>query len=261
MTEQIQKQKPSKKLEQLLADLIPDFGKLETKVNAILEQGRKEGLDDVTIGDLIRSKMQEHYSDRTIRRVLPKAAKHSEFANKADKMSASERKPLEVPADKVKVEPTNKSLPSPEVRTVEGIENDGDAIPSVTDGKHREQTDDASDSQQLHSLTIESKPQIQQPGPKVVQGRFNVTPEEYKLEELEEYGKDLLIRIVRFLHDDNAAFITLSETDKENVRLKKENAALKKQVEESKPFIELPPEDKEFYSKFFKGLLGQHSKN
>jgi hypothetical protein len=68
LTQQIQKQK-SKKLEKLIANLVPDFGKLETKVNAIFEQGRKESFGDKEIGDMIRSKMKEYHSDRAIRRV------------------------------------------------------------------------------------------------------------------------------------------------------------------------------------------------
>jgi hypothetical protein len=64
------------------------------------------------IGDFIRSKMKEHYNDRTIRRVLPDTAKHLEFTNKADILSASEREPIEIPYDKVSITPTNTTLPT-----------------------------------------------------------------------------------------------------------------------------------------------------
>jgi hypothetical protein len=99
----MQKNKRSKILDHLLDALVPDWGKLQTNVNAVFEQGRKEGFDDMEIGDFIRSKMKDHYSKSTIQRVLPKSAKHLEFTNEAVKMNASEREPIEVPADKVSI--------------------------------------------------------------------------------------------------------------------------------------------------------------
>ena len=114
MTAQILKQK-SKKLEQLLIDFGPDFGKLETKKDAVFEQGRKEGFNDMEIGDMIRSAMKDHYSDRTIRRILPDTAKHTEHVSKHKtqpaKMSGPESQPLKMPADKGEIQPTNERSP------------------------------------------------------------------------------------------------------------------------------------------------------
>jgi len=59
------------------------------------------------IGRLVRSKLEEHYSQSTIQRILPNTAKHIEFTNKAVKMNASECEPIQLPADKVSIEPTN----------------------------------------------------------------------------------------------------------------------------------------------------------
>jgi len=172
LTTQIQK-KYSKKLEQLLADLGPDFGKLETKIDVIFEQGRKEGFSDIEIGDLARSKMNEHYSDRTIRRVLPDTAKHIEKVREqkdfADNLSANEREPVDVPAGKVTVEPV--------------IEEDA-AIPQSQPELQMEQP--------ILALSA-------QPGPKEVKGRYNIAPEEHEMDHLEEYDKDLLIRIIKYL--------------------------------------------------------------
>jgi hypothetical protein len=70
--------KPSKMLEAALNALSLDFGKLQAKVNKVFEIGRKENYPDMEIGDMVREKMKEEYSDRTISRVLPETAKHIE---------------------------------------------------------------------------------------------------------------------------------------------------------------------------------------
>jgi cell division protein FtsB len=57
------------------------------------------------IGAMVRDAMKDHYSYRTIRRVLPESAKHIEFKHKEDKMSSSEREPLDL-SNKVTVENT-----------------------------------------------------------------------------------------------------------------------------------------------------------
>jgi hypothetical protein len=223
MTAQILKQK-SKKLEQLLMDLAPDFGKLETKRDAVFEQARKEGFNDMEIGDMIRSSMQEHYSDRTIRRILPDSAKHPEKVRKkkdfADNLSANEREPIEVPADKVKVEPTitkrkiHANL-APLLESVQ-VDNSSESAP-VADP----------DPQRSESQTNQpNKPIREQPQPKEAPGRHNIAPEEYNLAYLHEYDKDLLIRIIRWL--DNSNFDLLYQVRK----------ALD-EVEEAKPFLEL----------------------
>jgi hypothetical protein len=63
----------SKKLEELLSNLHLDFGKLQTKVDAIFEQGRKENFTDKDIGKLIRKEMKvAGYSAGTITRVFDK---------------------------------------------------------------------------------------------------------------------------------------------------------------------------------------------
>jgi hypothetical protein len=110
-TIQIQKKKRSKTLDGLLENLIPDFDKLQPKVDAVFEQGRKEGFSDMETGDLIRNKMKKNYTDRTIQRVLPASAKHIEHIGhhketaEPDKMSGFEQEieSIELPADKVTV--------------------------------------------------------------------------------------------------------------------------------------------------------------
>ncbi|MPZ06622.1 MAG: hypothetical protein GEU26_09440 [Nitrososphaeraceae archaeon] len=215
MTVQIQKQKPSKKLEQLLADLAPDFGKLKPKIDAVFEQGRKEGLTDMEIGSMIRTELRKHYSERTIQRILPETAKHTEHTSRRkaepDKMSGSERKPIEVPADKVTVEP-------------------------VTDVATLPQQQENRSIAAANPITCEdrlSEPQMEQPGLKEVQGVHNIVPEEYNLGDLHLYDKDTLIKLVQWLDERN------EENTYDIIHLQEENVVLKKQLDEVKPFREL----------------------
>lgn len=108
MTEQIAREKkqsnrpvkvtsPSKKLLKLLDSLIPDFKKLQVKVDVIFKQARAEGFPDEETGAMIRMRMDDNYSERTIRRVLPGTAKREYNANPdvtnekdSDKMSEAE---------------------------------------------------------------------------------------------------------------------------------------------------------------------------
>lgn len=78
MSELIQekkKKKLSKELQAALDNLLIDFEKLQSKVDKVFDLGRKEGLDDMIIGNLVRRKMKEQFSQRTIQRVLPETAK------------------------------------------------------------------------------------------------------------------------------------------------------------------------------------------
>ena len=69
MIEQLQKQR-SKIVEKLLDARSPDFDKLQSKVDAVFEKGRQEGLSDMDIGSMVRTKLKNHYSDRTIQHNL-----------------------------------------------------------------------------------------------------------------------------------------------------------------------------------------------
>jgi hypothetical protein len=218
LTVQIQKQKCSKELEKLIADLAPDLGKLQPKVTKIFAEGRKDGLTDHEIGFMVRTELKKHYSDRTIQRVLPETAKYQEYAskhkNKPDKLSGSEPKPIEIPPTKVSVEPI--------IKTEE----------------HRPQQIDS--QQPLRKSTVElSQPQPQpqlEPGPKKVKGRWNIAPKEYELEHLQEYDKELLIDIVKYLDKrpmgEDALYNKIHT-------LKRENAQLIEQLKKAEPFIEL----------------------
>jgi hypothetical protein len=76
------KRKPSQALLELVEGLAPDFQKLQDKVDEVFRKGREEGFNDMQIGNLVRSRMKEHYSPATIRNVLPETAKHMEKRNK-----------------------------------------------------------------------------------------------------------------------------------------------------------------------------------
>ena len=85
MEEQVEKPKrnakvttASKKLLDLIAALPkPDFRKLKVRINEIFKVARKEGYPDNATGILIRQELEPHYSESTIRRVLPSTAKHT----------------------------------------------------------------------------------------------------------------------------------------------------------------------------------------
>lgn len=236
MTIQIQKQKPSKTLEQLLADLAPDLGKLKPKVNAIFEQGRKEGLDDMEIGKMVRSKMKEHYSDRTIQRVLPdtvkgsQGPKHGITSDKNDKMSDFER--------------DNNNIELPITYTVQ----DADVVPEQPAAapeiptQQPEPSTSTTTAAVAKSATEFAAKEPEKPGPGEVKGKRNIAPEVYELEHLQEYGKDLLIRIIQHLD------AKLSELNQEEIlcmkgdltlfeELRTENATLNKENTELKTRI------------------------
>ena len=69
MIVQLQKQR-SKIVEKLLDARSQDFDKLQSKVDAVFEKGRQEGLSDMDIGSMVRTKLKNHYSDRTIQHNL-----------------------------------------------------------------------------------------------------------------------------------------------------------------------------------------------
>lgn len=74
--------KPSKKLEKLIDSCALQLGKTLHVINAALKQGRLEGFDDRTIGDMIKRKMiAAGFTDRTVRRYLPASAKHMKHAS------------------------------------------------------------------------------------------------------------------------------------------------------------------------------------
>ena len=193
-----------------MADLAPDFGKLETKKDAIFEQGRKEGFNDMEIGDMIRSKMQEHYSDRTIRRILPDTAKHtkhaSEHKTQPAKMSGSEREPLEVPADKVKIEPAptiDERSPEEQRLAMQQYEE--------TVAQSKQQIDPVKyqrEQEQKSSHPLSGQPQTNE-----TQGRHNIAPEDYDLDHLHEYDKELLARIVYWLDTNSSDLSKLSHKE------------------------------------------------
>lgn len=75
-------------------------------------------------------------------------------------------------------------------------------------------------------------------GPGEVKGTWNIAPEDYELQFLEEYDKDLLIRIVRHLDEslDKSEGIVwesdamIDRINNENSRLKEENTELKTRI-------------------------------
>jgi hypothetical protein len=231
MIVQLQKQR-SKILEKLLDALSPDFDKLQPKIDAVFQQGRKEGFDDMEIGELVRSQMKEHYSDRTIRRVLPEAAKQKQdhSKQKADKMSTSERQPIEVPADKVSVEPiTDVATEQPQ---------QPETIPAANHSTEiKAPPSELSQSQVEHQIS-ESK--LEQPGRGEIQGIPNIAPEDCDLRDLHLYDRDTLIKIVLWMdeRDEENPYDLLKFNEqvesytRENADLRKENELLKKENEE-----------------------------
>lgn len=94
---QITLKKPSKRLDDLIEALTYDFTKLRDKVDAVFEQGRKEGFEDMQIGKMVRVKMKEHYSRDTIARVLPATAKQKHVSvRKPDTLDKNQGKKVKL---------------------------------------------------------------------------------------------------------------------------------------------------------------------
>jgi hypothetical protein len=206
LSQQILKEKQSKILQRLLEALAPDFNKLQHKVNEVFEQGRKDGLSDMEIGDLVRSAMKDYYTDRTIQRVLPKTAIHSKHIGKhksePDKMSGSEREPIDL-SGKITVQDTEEEHNFKKGVGV-AITDDSDEIEDDTE----EITNDNGEPVRPKDLTI--------------------SPEDYKLENLDYYDNDLLIRIVKHLDSrDEENTNDIMKFDKQIEVLAKENKFLK----------------------------------
>jgi len=90
MTVQIRrKKKLSQAMQDALDALAIDFEKLQPKVDRVFTIGRGEGLSDKEIGKLVREKMKEHYTMRTVQNVFATYpdAKQQQIHKKAEKTS------------------------------------------------------------------------------------------------------------------------------------------------------------------------------
>lgn len=256
MTAQIQKHKPSKDFDKLLSSLGPDFGKLQDKVNACFDKGRNEGFSDMEIGSMIRTELKKHYSDRTIRNVLPDTAKHQEKVRFAEKSAANERPPLEAPNAKIM-----ESIDKGDVVNYEDAE-DNELVVALALEVDRTITDSSPKAnpapQQQKPDRPFNRPFNSQPQSKEVQGIHNIDPREYDLDHLYEYDKDLLARIVVYIDKD------LEDMSKLVVRRSDEVEELRKQVESVKPFVELfstiPSEARDSWLQFMKNALEREKK-
>lgn len=97
MTVQQIRKKKKKPVSQTLQDALdaipsPEFEKLQTKVDRVFEIGRAEGFTDKQIGKLVRMKMKEHYSQRTIQNVFEQYpdAKQKQIHRKVAKGATSD---------------------------------------------------------------------------------------------------------------------------------------------------------------------------
>jgi hypothetical protein len=96
-SKELSKKQPSKDLRKAIDDMVGSFQKTAISIDRVFSIGRNEGFSDMEIGDLIRKKMlAANYDPRTIRRALPRSAKHIEMIREqkavADKESANENK-------------------------------------------------------------------------------------------------------------------------------------------------------------------------
>lgn len=70
---------------------------------------------------------------------------------------------------------------------------------------------------------------------KQIYGKWDITPEEYQPQKLDEYGKDLLIKIVKMLHNQKEHLMTTyTKWDAQVESLRRENKVLKEEVAELK---------------------------
>ena len=128
-------------------------------------------------------------------------------------MSASERPPINLDDKDVKVEPVIETQEEPV--TTESIRKIAENVLNLSPNP-----------QPNNNKTIE------QPGPKEVQGRHNIAPEEYKIEELEQYDKPSLIDIIKLLDNNNAVRVeSIDKLSAVNGDLRSENTSLITEIE------------------------------
>lgn len=186
--------KPSQKLQDLINGMpIAPFQKLKTWKDEVFKIARSEGFDDMEIGRLIRQIMKTEYSDRTIQRILPDTAKHTEFTNKADKMSASA---FEIPAV---------VIPPPSSKVLN------------------------------NTVQEPSRP-----------GKYNIAPNEYEIEKLDEYEPEYVKEVVKFQAGsmetlDKVVWESDTMIDKLNNKIRKLEEELKikdKRIAELESYLE-----------------------
>ena len=236
MTAQIQKQKYKHVFEwaeKQFAEMVELFTKKKSWI--ILETARRlenDGCEPSHISNEIVTNLSGFIDDSYVRKVLKdypqyKDQKHVESAKSRRNIPAKPESPTIELGDKVKVEDANNHASEP-------IEKE-EPITAESTKKIAENVLILSPSQQQPKNST-----IEQPGPKEVQGPHNIAPEEYELEHLQEYDKDLLIDIIKYLdkrplgHD--ALYDRIDVLKREIAEVKRENAQLREQLgdEESK---------------------------
>jgi hypothetical protein len=202
------KLKPSSKLQAAIHDVVSCFQKTASAIDEAFEIGREEGFTDMEIGNMIRKEMRSvGYNSRTIRRALPSTAKHTEntrldYIHKADedKMSSVEYDPAEESVNKLAITLANKQISRPVVDGVTSSTPTQDRKQLLQEQKPYLDDNISSEPPTVNTDNVILDTNIEKVKFGKKKGVHNIRPEEYRLEDLEEYDNNSLIQIIRYLH-------------------------------------------------------------
>jgi hypothetical protein len=188
--------KPSSKLQAAIHNIVGSFQKTSSAIDEAFKIGREEGFNEMEIGNMVRKEMlATGYDSRTVRRALPPSAKHIQKTRRdyfdEDKMSSSEHENIANPVIAQAIQETEIVSQESQVRA-SPIEASSSNAKKCSDGWHMSPSIGKDISRM--SAGFETG---------ILQEKWNISPEEYQLEYLEEYNKDLLIRIIKHLRTEN----------------------------------------------------------
>lgn len=244
MAQMLDNKQPSERLVELIDSLKLDLEKfLKPKVDKIFEVGRQEGFTDMEIGNIVRERMKGTYSINRIRVMLPDSAKHIEYKPRYDdalnnriiemyengdivKDIASSLSVSRAMADRVirqavsdgRIIRRGKHNPSLHNKILDmyetGMQQKDIAselnLSRITIGKYvhqpRPSIPQLVPQQQIEQpkqqtiIQVEPKPEEEPEQPEI----YQINPEDYIIDDLPKYPRDLLEKIIIHLDEENS---------------------------------------------------------
>lgn len=181
---------PSKRLKEKIHACIASFQKLGTAVYEALEQGRKEGFTDKEIGKMIREEMlQAGFERSTVASYLPSSAKQRPRGKPGSRNKISGKNPQTNAVDDPKLEEEQLQY---EILAKDDREEQNNKI-------HENKNSPTPEAPAVDVLRVGSSV-----GNIEVQAAAAIEPgtevDEYGIENLENYSKSTLIRIIKLQH-------------------------------------------------------------
>jgi hypothetical protein len=181
---------PSMRLKEKIHACIASFQKLGTAVNEALEQGRKEGFTDKEIGKIIREEMlQAGFERSTVASYLPFSAKQRPRGKPGSRNKISGKNPQTNAVDDPKLE---EEQLQDEVLAIDDREEQNKQMHKNKISPTTEAP--AVDVRRVGSLVGNTEVQA---AAAIEQG---TEADEYDIENLENYSKSTLIRIIKLQH-------------------------------------------------------------